>query len=525
MRNGVRNAAMGEMVRLAALVLAFGLSTAMPSRSLGQQPAGKTGVGQRVVPKHRNLALQLGGGKPPLAVKPDIYRVEQVNRGWLLLRPDGGSAGWVAADQVVAVEQAVSFFSNAIGENARDPHNYAMRALVLLAEREDPQHALADCNEAVRLAPKDPVARSIRGAVHSATQNYDKAIADFDEVVRLRPKDGASYHDRGAARMFKRDLDGAIADFDQAIRLNPKDSSSFVSRAAAWLEKNQIDQAIADLNEAIRLDPENADAYLLRASVSGQKGAFDRAIADFTQIIKLDPQAVLAYEARGTAWRNKREYGRAIADFNEAIRLNPNNPGAHIARSLTWRDQHEHAKAIADLDQAIRLDPENPEIYAFRGDTWVDKKDYDQAIADYSRVIQLDPKSAFAYCSRGLAQARKQQYDQAIADLDRAIQLDPKNTDALNGRAWFRATCPVASYRDGAQAIASATQACELAGWKEPGLIDTLAAAYAEASDFGSALKWQAKAIALEVDANEKAAYNARLQLYQAKQPYRDGKP
>ena len=214
-----------------------------------------------------------------------------------------------------------------------------------------------------------------------------------------------------------------------------------------------------------------------------------------------------------------------MADFNEAIRLNPNNPGPYIARSLTWREQQDYDKAIADLEQAIRLEPENPEFYAFRGDTWVNKKDYDQAIADYSRVIQLEPKHAAAYCSRGLAHTRKQQYDQAVADLDKAIQLDPRNTDALNGRAWFQATCPVATYRNGTQAVASATQACELTEWKEPGMIDTLAAAYAEASDFASAQKWQAKAIALETDANEKAAYGARLQLYQANQPFRDAKP
>ena len=95
MRNGVKHAAMGEAVRLAAWVLVFGLSTALPGRSLGQQPAGNTGVGQRIVPKQRNLTLQNGGGAPSRAIKPDIYRVEQVNRGWLLLRPPADPpAGW-----------------------------------------------------------------------------------------------------------------------------------------------------------------------------------------------------------------------------------------------------------------------------------------------------------------------------------------------------------------------------------------------------------------------------------------------
>jgi tetratricopeptide (TPR) repeat protein len=533
MRQGVNDATKGGTIRLAAWVLVLGLSTGLPGRSLGQQPSdgGAGGAGpqaggpQRVLPKHRELKLQNGGGAPARTAKPDIYRVTQAKGGWLLIRPDDGPPGWAAANDVVAIEQAVAFFSSAISKEPRDPYNFTMRALALLVEREDPQHALADCDEAVRLDPKDPIARRIRGAVHSAIQNHDKAMIDFDEVVKLRPNEAASYHDRGTARMYQREFDQAIADFTQAIRLNPKAAATYISRAAALLEKDQRDQAIADCTEALRLDPESAEAYVLRASIHGQKGEFDQAIADFSQIIKRDPQAFLAYEARGTAWRNKKDYARAVADFDEAIRLNPNYPGAYVARGFAWRDQHAYEKAVADIGQALRLDPENPELYAIRGDTWVEKKAYDRAISDYDRVIQLEPKHASAYCSRGLAHARLKHYDQAIADLDQALQLDPRNTDALNGRAWFLATCPVAKYRSGAQAVAAAKQACELAGGKDAGMLDTLAAAYAEAGDFDSAQQWQAKAIALETDAKEKAAYSTRLRLYQANKPYRDEKP
>ena len=121
--------------------------------------------------------------------------------------------------------------------------------------------------------------------------------------------------------------------------------------------------------------------------------------------------------------------------------------------------------------------------------------------------------------------ARSRERAKAVADLDRALQLDPQNPDVLNGRAWFRATCPNATYRDGAQAIASATKACELAEWKEPGLLDTLAAAYAEAGNFAAAVKWQTKAIAMDTDSQEKAGFEERLKLYQSNKPYREGKP
>jgi tetratricopeptide (TPR) repeat protein len=522
---GVRIAATAHKAQVAVLLVALGLTTGLSDQVRAEQPPGKDLIDQRVVPKQRDFKLRDAEGGPERAGKIAVYRVEKFKGGSLLLTPDGGPGGWAAAGQVVPVEKAVEFFSNAISKSPRDPHNYAMRAMVLLLERGDPAHALADCESAIRLDPKFAFARGIRGAVRAATQDLDSAIADFSEVVRLTPREPDAYRDRGVARMSNQDFDGSIADFNEAIRLDPQDSSTFVFRASAWLSRKENDKAMVDVDEAILLDPKNADAYLLRASFRGQKGEFDQAIADFTELIKLSPQVPMAYEARGTGWRHKKDYDHAIADFTQAIRLDPKNAGAYIARGLTWRDQRQDDKAIADLDQAIRLDPQNPDAYGVRGDAWADKKDFGRAIDDFTRVLNLDPRNAWAYASRGLAEAERRQYDKAVADLDKALQLEPNNPDALNGRAWFRATCPIEKYRDGAQAIAAATKACEVTGHKEPGLLDTLAAAYAESGDFNSALKWQAKAIELETDANEKAEYGERLKLYKDKKPYRDAKP
>ncbi len=524
MREGLRIPALSK-TRLAALVVALGLAAAVPGRTLAGEPAAKERIGQRVVPKHREFTLRETEDGAEHAAKIAIYRVDDVKGDALRLTPPAGPDGWGDVAAVVPVEEAVEFFSTEIGKYPRDPHNYAMRAMILLFEREDPVHALADCDGAIRLDPNYALARGIRGAIRAATQDLDHAIADFTEVIRLKPGEPDGYRDRGVARVSNQQLDAALADFNEAIRLDPKDSATFVCRATAWLAKEQADKAMADFDEAVRLAPTNADAYFLRGSLHGQHGEFDQAIADFSQIIKLDPQAPLAYEARGTAWRHKKEFDRAIADFNEAIRLEPRNARAYVARGVTWRDEHQDDKAIADLDHAVRLDPENPDAHGVRGDAWADKKEFDRAIVDFTRVLELDPRNAWAYASRGIAHAEKQQYDKAVADLDRALQIDPNNPDALNGFAWFRATCPVTKFRDGAQARTAATKACEMTGWKEPGLLDTLAAADAETGDFESAVKWQAKAIALEGDPKEKADFTARLALYKDKKPYRETKP
>ena len=67
------------------------------------------------------------------------------------------------------------------------------------------------------------------------------------------------------------------------------------------------------------------------------------------------------------------------------------------------------------------------------------------------------------------------------------------------------------------QAVADATEANELAHWKDANKLDTLAAAYAEAGKFEEAVKWQTKAQEL-AGADNKADFGTRLEIEQVRQ-------
>jgi TPR repeat protein len=91
----------------------------------------------------------------------------------------------------------------------------------------------------------------------------------------------------------------------------------------------------------------------------------------------------------------------------------------------------------------------------------------------------------------------------------------------LQAAAWLQATSPKAEARDGRSAVEFARKAAAATKRKDARILDTLAAAQAEAAQFGKAISTEQEAIALAQDDDEKKDYQSRLKLYQAKVPFR----
>jgi tetratricopeptide (TPR) repeat protein len=95
----------------------------------------------------------------------------------------------------------------------------------------------------------------------------------------------------------------------------------------------------------------------------------------------------------------------------------------------------------------------------------------------------------------------------------------PDYVEAQNNMAWVLATCPQASLRNGIKAVGLAERADQLAGGKNPVVLCTLAAAYAEAGRFPDAIETAQRALHLaEAQSNPTlaGALQSQLKLYQA---------
>lgn len=207
------------------------------------------------------------------------------------------------------------------------------------------------------------------------------------------------------------------------------------------------------------------------------------------------------------------DFDKGLEHSEIALRLGSDNPLLHRARAMVFLQRGDADTALVEADAGLAMiarinaDPHHP----------------------YG-TIRDEILSEFHFIRGNTLQAlgRLQEARDALAE---AVKLDQKNTGAQNNLGWLLATSPVDHVRDGDQAVIHATAACEQTGWQQPGTLDTLAAARAEAGDFEAAIKWQAEALSLlgapggedaPAAADDPEGYRARLDLYRAGRPFRE---
>ena len=204
--------------------------------------------------------------------------------------------------------------------------------------KKDSDHALADCNEAIRVNRNIAAAYLNRGNVYLSKLDVDHALADFNEALRLDPKNAWAYAERGNLYRNRGDFDRALEDLNQSITLDPGYAFAHFLRGDLYRKRGDLARAMEDMNETLRLDPNYPFAYFTRGRISFMLGNAPAALEDFGKAIKLNGDDTTAYFNRGVAYyviggRN----ADAIADFKKTAELDPKDAYAALWRELAER--------------------------------------------------------------------------------------------------------------------------------------------------------------------------------------------
>lgn len=119
----------------------------------------------------------------------------------------------------------------------------------------------------------------------------------------------------------------------------------------------------------------------------------------------------------------------------------------------------------------------------------------------------------------GSVRSQQGRTSEAIKYLNESLTHRSDFPIAMNNLAWIYATRSKSPFYDPKQAVHIARTACELTNYENPGLLDTLAVAYASANDFPQAIATTVQAIQLADaagDANLARELKTRMELFKA---------
>lgn len=240
-----------------------------------------------------------------------------------------------------------------------------------------------------------------------------------------------------------------------------------------------------------------------------------------TDTISKNPAAWGALNDLGVIFAERGDYARATGLIEESIQNNPANIEARLNLGYAFVLQRDYPAAETQYLAALKLSPRDPVANKMYARLLELEKRNAQAIRHFEISVCIKPDvdtcMELATLDYSLENCRR-----VVTDLERALALKPdpaKQVTALNNLAWVLATCPDKSCRDGITAIRYAQEACRLTGFKQAGMVNTLAAAYAQAGRFTDAITTAGMAISLATragDTNGAAAMRQLLAGYRA---------
>ncbi len=346
----------------------------------------------------------------------------------------------------------------------------------------------------------------------------------FSDAVKKNPQAATAHYNLARALVDRGQIDRALHHYQMASRLNPNDSLTRLGQGVCLLHLGDTAGAEAQWRAALEIDKDSTEAHVNLAVLCIQEKQWDEAIAHCEAALQRRPALTDAHINLGTALFGKGAVEQAASHFERALILNPDLPNAHVnlAKALTALGHRE--KAITHLQEAIDLDPKDVEARLDLSKLLKAVGRTRDAAAQLEEALRFRPEDPILHYRMGVLFSELNDPKGAQSHLRKALRLKPDWIEALTNLAWILATSKDAAVRNGEEAVRLAQQANALSGGRHPVILDTLAAAYAEAGEFEQACATAEQALRLSRNTQPPewiAEVEQRLEQYRSNQPHR----
>lgn len=234
----------------------------------------------------------------------------------------------------------------------------------------------------------------------------------------------------------------------------------------------------------------------------------------FVQVVPREPAAAARIEADFERWRVL----DAIDHRERMAELDPRDPAHPAAIGASWLHLGRFERALAPLERALALAPDHSVARNNLGFALLSLGRHERAASELRRAVAARPEHLEARFN--LAEALRLAGDRtgALAEYRRILAVDDRLSGPLDGAARLLAARAEERGDPSAagEAMALARRAVELTGGLDPGVLETLALAYAAAGRWAEAVSTLERAADVAPPEGT-AALRARLDAYRRK--------
>jgi putative PEP-CTERM system TPR-repeat lipoprotein len=322
-------------------------------------------------------------------------------------------------------EEAGKFIDEAIAANPRSAEALQVKG-EMLRGRGDQDGALRLFEDALKIDPKNLLARLSRANVNVTLGKYKAADEDLDPILKSSPNNFMANYLRALELAKKQDYAAADRIFD---RISPAFSvfwGGYYLQGATKLALGQSAQAEAILAKYLTRVPDDLKAARLIASAALQQRSPSRAIEYLKPIVDKVQADAATLTLLGNAYMTEGKPDLALQQFEKAAALDPDNPGIKTRVGISEIDIGQGQQGLSTLEQVFATEAGAPVAGPTLVLSELRAKRLDKAAEVADSLVKRDGKNPLYSTLLGIVRVSQRDYSAAENSFRAALAINPE---------------------------------------------------------------------------------------------------
>jgi tetratricopeptide (TPR) repeat protein len=264
----------------------------------------------------------------------------------------------------------------------------AERAIRLAVFARDETRGLEAARVWVALAPDDPDARQVYGALLMRAGRTEEAVEQLEIVVAADEGDGEVFLSIGEMLGRERDREAGLRVMGRLVSGHETNAKALLAYAHLAARADDYEKAAQLLEKFLSIHPHDDRALSFYARVLQQKGDSAKALAVLSKALERNPDAGDVRLTYARLLVDMRRYDEALTQFQMLAEQSPDDADVHYALGLLLLQTNRAEEAKLQFLELLRLGQRTDAARYYLGQIAENADQTDTAIREYKRVAR-----------------------------------------------------------------------------------------------------------------------------------------